>query len=229
MAKSTFLQLCQAARRSFGISGTGPSSVANQVGILEKLIEWVQISDMETQSRWNDWDFLHVPNWTSPTIIGVPEITAPADIGTWDENSFYLDYSTADFKRLTPLGYVEWRNVFRNGVKTNQKPDFCVVMPNQNLWLESPPDAIYSFSADYWKRPVKMVNNTDTSQIPEEYERIILARAKMMYAEDQGAGEVLVAAQIEFDDLLDKLEAKYLPSQRSRRRSEGDTIVVTPV
>jgi hypothetical protein len=170
-----------------------------------------------------------VLNWTAPTVVGVPDISAPADIGTWDEDSFYLDYSTANYKKLMPLGYVQWRETMRNGVKTNQKPDFCVVMPNQNLKLESPPDAIYSFSADYWKRPVKMQFDSDTSQIPEEYERIIIARAKLYYAEFDAANEILAGSSTEYDDLLDKLEAKYLPSQRNRRRSEGDTIVVTPV
>ena len=227
MAKSTFLQLCQAARRACAISGTGPSVVTGQTGILEKLVEWVQLSDMETQSRWLDWDFMH-GSFSEPTIVGVADVTAPADIGLWDEQSFYLDSTTASYKKLEPLAYADWRERFRNGVKTNQKPSFVVITPSNDLKLEAPPDDIYTLTADYWKKPVKMVANIDTSMIPEEYERIIIARAKIMYAEDQGAGEVLVSAQVEFDDLLDKLEAKYLPGRGNRRRSDGVSITVVP-
>ena len=114
-------------------------------------------------------------------------------------------------------------------MQTNQKPDSVVILPDLSLRLQSPPDDVYSLTGDYWKRPAKMTANGDTSPIPEEYERIIVARAKIMYAESEGAPEVLASAQIEFDDLLDKLEAKYLPGgQRSRRMSEAEMIVVRP-
>ena len=229
MAKSTFLQLCSVAAQECGVTNTDLPSVISQVGILGQFVRWVAQADVETQGRWNDWDFLHVATWTSPTVIGAPDIAAPADIGVWDEDSFYLDASTAGYKKLTPLGYLQWRDTMRNGVKTNQKPSFCVVMPDQSLKLEAPPDAIYTLSADYWKRPAKMTIDSSTSPIPEEYERVIVARAKLYYAEFDAANEILAGASVEYDDLLDKLEAKYLPSQRNRRKSEGDTITVTPV
>lgn len=228
MAKSTFLQLCQATRRACGVQGTGPAAVTNQIGLLEKIVSWVADADHETQSRWFDWDFLHVSSWSSNTVAGTAAVSAPADIGTWDEDSFYLDYNTASHKHLTVLDYKTWRRDFRQGVKTNQQPDSVVVKPDLSLILEAPPDGVYVLTADYWKRPVKMAANSDTSPIPEEYERIIVARAKMMFAEDQGATDIMVSAQIEFDDLLDKLEAKYLPNQKGRRMADPGMLVVRP-
>lgn len=229
MAKSTFLQLCQATRRECGISGTGPAAVTSQTGVLEKVVGWVADADAEVQSRWFDWDFLHVSTWNHATIAGTATVAAPATIGVWDEDSFYLDYSTADHKKLTVLPYKVWRRDYRQGAQTNQQPDSVVILPDLSLRLQSPPDDVYSLTGDYWKRPVKMTANSDTSPVPEEYERIIIARAKIAYAESQGAPEVLASAQIEFDDLLDKLEAKYLPGgQRSRRMSEAEMIVVRP-
>ena len=226
MAKSTFLELCKAARRACDISGSGPVSVLGQVGELENLVEWVALADQETQSRWFDWDFLHVSTWSTNTIIGVATVIAPADIGTWDEESFYLNYTTASNQSLSVLDYRAWRKAFRQGVKVNSKPSSVVIKSDLSLVLESPPDAIYSLSADYWRRPVKMAANTDTSLIPEEYERIIISRAKMMYAEFSGSGVLLSSAQIEFDDLLDKLEAKYLSGHKARRMMSADQMVV---
>lgn len=229
MAKSTFLELCRATRRACGISGTGPTTVKNNTGEMEKLVEWVQLSDLELQSRWLDWDFLHVSNWSDQTIVGVPTVIAPDNIGAWDKESFYLNYSTANNSKLTVMDYKEWRNTLRQGVQINQRPTNVVIKPDLSLILQSPPDAVYTLTADYWKRPAKMVENTDTSPIPEEYERIIVARAKMMYAEDGGSMVLLQAAQIEYDDLLDKLEAKYLPSQRAmKRQSDAGMLVVRP-
>jgi hypothetical protein len=37
-----------------------------------------------------------------------------------------------------------------------------------------------------------------------------------------------MSAQIEFDDLLDKLESKYLPEQKARRQSDPGMMVVRP-
>lgn len=229
MAKSTFLELTKAARRACDISGTGPVSVKNNTGDYEKIVEWVALADQELQSRWFDWDFLHVSTWSTATIIGVPSVIAPDNLGTWDVDSFYLNYSLPSSAKLTSMDYKEWRKSMRQGTQINQQPVYVVVKPDLSLILQSPPNAVYTLTADYWKRPAKMVENTDTSPIPEEYERIIISRVKMMYAEDGGSMTLLQSAQIEFDDLLDKLEAKYLPSQRLMKRlSDAGMLVVRP-
>lgn len=228
MAKSTFLQLCVTTRRECGVTSSGPASVTSQTGILEKVVNWVADADREIQGLWFDWDFLHVGTWSSNTIANTASVAAPADLGVWDEESFYLDYSTNDYKQLTVLDYKRWRKEQRQGVKTSQQPDSVIIMPDLSLTLESPPDDVYSLTADYWKRPARMTANSDTSPIPEEFEKIIVARAKIAYAESQGVGEILASATIEHDILLDKLESKYLPSQKGRRRAEAPMMVVRP-
>lgn len=227
MAKSTFLELVQKAALECGEANTISSTVSQTNDALQH-VRFIQDADVEIQGLWFDWDFLHVSLWTANTVIGTAAVSAPADIGVWDEDSFYLDYSAATYKKLAPLSYPEWRKSYRNGVKTNKKPSRVVVMPDQSLTLEAPPDAIYSLSADYWKKPAKLTTNSGTSPIPEEYERIIIARAKIAYGERYAAGEVLQSGQIEYDYLLDKLESKYLPRQAGRRMGGGSTITVIP-
>lgn len=228
MSKSTFLQLCSTAAQECGLTDTAMSSVTEVDGMLGMLVGWVASADVETQSRWTNWDFLHESSWNSPTVIGDANISAPPDIGTWDKESFVLDYSTAAYRALGTIEYEVWRATLRNGVKTNQKPTHVVILPNRNLKLEAPPDAIYTLTADYWKRATKMTVNDSYSPIPEEYERVIIARAKIFYAEHDAAGEILAGASTEYDDLLDKLEAKYLPSDMNRRSSENALLVVRP-
>ena len=229
MAKSTFLQFCQATRRACGLPGSGPTTVTGQVLQMEKVIEYVALADAEIQGKWFDWDFLHVSTWSSSTVINEPSVTAPTTIGVWDEDSFYLDYSTSNYKKLPVLPHKDWRANYRQGVKVAQQPSHIVIMPDLSLILEPKPDAVYSLTADYWKRPVKMTADSDTSLIPEEYERIIVARAKVMYGEDIAAADLIISGQNEYDDLLDKLEAKYLPGQsRVRRSSDTGMITVRP-
>lgn len=229
MAKSTYLQLCQATKRACSIPGSDPSTVTGQTLQMGKIIEFVALADLEVQGKWFDWDFLHVSTWSASTVIGTAAVSAPTTIGVWDENSFYLDYSTNNYKRLPVLKHKDWRANYRQGVKVAQQPSHIVIMPNLSLTLEPKPDAVYSLTADYWACPVKMTVDANTSPIPEEYERIIVARAKVMYGEDIAAADLIVAGQNEHDDLLDKLEAKYLPGQnRTRRSSDAGMIIVRP-
>ena len=74
-----------------------------------------------------------------------------------------------------------------------------------------------------------MSANTDSSSIPSQYHRIIVSRAKTMWAEREEAPEILLASSAEYSDILDKLEAQSLPDQRLRRLSSIDTNEVIQV
>jgi hypothetical protein len=229
MAKSTFLTICQTVQRECLASGNPMTTTVGATGEFKRIVEWVKQADKEIQSRWFNWDFLWVGTWASNTVAGTQNVSAPVDIGTWDTDSFFLDYSTANWKKLTFVEYRDWRTAYRQGVKTNQQPAIVTIMPDRSLKLEGPPDKVYSLTADYWKRPLPMALDADTSQIPEEFERIIIARAKMFYAEYESASEIMQSAQIEHDDLLDKLEAQYMPDQQLRRLLSTGEVVARAV
>lgn len=228
MAKSTYLELSRMVQSEVGESGVPMSSVVSGSTALLRIAQWVSKGDLETQARWLDWDFMHVGTWSATTSIGVAAVSAPTDIGVWDEDSFYLDYNTATHSRIKTLDYPTWRAMYRQGVKPNQRPTIVAIKPDRSLILESPPDAAYLLTADYWKRPTKLAVDADTSTIPEEFERIIVARAKLFYGEFHSAAEIISGASAEYDDLLDKLEAKYLANQMNRRKMDTSALVVRP-
>ena len=227
----TFLELCQTVRQEVGVSGTGPTTVLSQAGQLKVIVDFVAASDFEIQILWEDWDFLWA-QYSSTLATGVkePVLQKPTDLGTWDTRSFYLNYTTDDSTHLTPFSYVDWRTDFRQGTQTNMVPSYAVVQPDQNIFVDPPPDGAFTITADYWKTPVKLEANADISAIPAQYHRVIVARAKTMWAEREEAPEILLASSAEYQDLLDKLETQSLPGQRWRRFSQSDTIeTVVPV
>jgi len=224
---STYLALCQTVRRECRVPGSGPSSVSSQTGILAKIVEWVADADEEIQSMYADWDFLW-SQWSEGTIAGTSEYVKPSDFGTWDRESFYLDYTTANHKKLTEMKYKTWRANLRQGVKTNQKPSYFIILPSRNIKLESPPDAVYTLTADYWAKPTRMSTNSSESSIPAQFERAIIERAKMKYASDQGAPAIMSEAQNAFLDWVDRLRAAELPGHDRDRMAEGEPLVVTP-
>lgn len=228
MAKRTFLELCQLAARKCGIEGSGPSAVTAQTGILKKLVQWVAEADFETCSRYQDWDFMLVTDWAANTVIGTAAVAAPASLGNWDRQSFYLDYSAATHSWMTPMDYREWRDSLRQGVKTNQRPSIVVFKPDGSLILEPPPDAVYSLTGEYQAVATRLAADDDESRIPAMFEMVIVHRACMFYAADRGDPVKLTNSETDFNDLLSQMEAKHRPQQARRTDMLADDLVVRP-
>lgn len=56
---STFLKLANDVRAQAGISGEGPTSVRNQVGIQADIVRWVEEAYADIQTMKENWNFLH--------------------------------------------------------------------------------------------------------------------------------------------------------------------------
>jgi len=233
---SDFLTLVKDLQRECGVSGATIATVLGQSSMYGKLVGWIAEADIHIQNLRTDWNFL----WSAysiATIAGEPEPIIPADVNVWDRDSFYLDYSTASNKHLKELDYKQWRDGAGRGVQTNRKPSRVVFKPDRQIILSNPPDDIYALTAEYWKKPTKMVDDTDISDIPANYHRIIVVQAKLWYAEEQEIPTVYQAAMAElYGDprekekigLIDQLKANQLPNQERRTMSQGAPITITP-
>lgn len=221
----TYLELCQQVL-SECTGQAGPASVLNQTGIAKKVAGWVSASDVYVQSLYADWNFL----WSTyqvQTSLGADVYAGPADIGTWDKEGATFARGTEDGRPLRFIDFKEWRK--RSGLKENEEPQSVAIRPDGNIVLQSPADDIYTLTFDYWKRPVKMTANTDISLIPEQFERVIISRAKMRYAEDQEVPAIYQMASVEYMEVLDLLKAKHLPGQESRIQAQPPQMVVRAV
>jgi len=220
-----FLTICQTVRQEVGVSGTGPTTVISQEGQLKVIVDAVAAASFQIQTLWHDWDFLW-SQYSSTTSIGTraPALQKPTDLNVWDRNSFYLDYTSNTNYHLEDLDYVYYRDSYRQGVATNSIPSYVIIQPDENIILDPPPEAVYTITADYWKTPAALAANTDSPDIPSQYHRAVVARAKTMWAEREEAPEILLSASAEYQDLLDKLESHSLSGQEGRRRSAKTTI-----
>jgi len=219
----TYLEMCQKMVLDLGLTNT-ISTVVGQTGMSEKIVKWVADADEDVQSEWADWMFL----WTQfsvATVAGTRQYSKPTDIATWDLDSFYLNYTADTYQHLRELSYIDYRQAYRQGTHTNAKPDMFVITPALNIYLEPIPDAAYTLTADYWKTPTRMTLNTSTSAIPDRFQRIIIARAKIYYAEHEEFSAVLDLANLEYQDLLHKLESDQLPGKnKARKKSDNHDI-----
>lgn len=224
---STFLQLVQQLYRELGLSGTVPTTVVFQTNIRRRAVDWIAEADYETQSKWNDWNFMWA-QWSTGTVTGTANYAAPTSpaVGRYDVESFYIDRISDDFQHLSVIPYKDWRRDYRNGVKTNGLPEMFTILPDKSVTLEPPPDSSsYTLTADYWKKPTKMTVDADTSEVPVEFERIIIARAKVMYAEHFKDLEMLQMAGAEYATLLKQLEAAELPDRQDRVSQATELVI----
>jgi hypothetical protein len=161
------------------------------------------------------------------TNIGADTIVKPNDYGLWDRESFQLDRGDSNGTVLTFVPYIEWRS--NPSEKENAKPALVTILPNGNLSFQAPSDAIYAFSAYYWKTPTKLSSNADESAVPERFEDIIVVRAKMSFFEDIESYDQYELAKEEYNERLLALEQFALPSNMVSGQTSPEQIIVRPV
>ena len=231
---STYLELCGDLARAVGYEA--PTSVVAQTGSALKLVNRIAQAELEIKNLWQDWRFLSSENNTpySQTLtIDQIGYTKPADHGVWDPKSFYIDYTTDNYRHLDPLDYDEWRKTFRNGTQTSDIPTRVVLDRNDDIILWPPPDSGYTLTGEYMILPIRMTANAEVSVIPVQFHRVILLKAKLFYAEEEDGPEIFEASSAELygtrdmpGGLLGQLESHQLPDQGNRRKARGEDLTV---
>lgn len=221
---TTFLDLCTGLMQEAGIAGD-LVSVQNQTGEKKRVVGWIQRACSVVEGKYVDWNFLH-EFYQFNTVAGVSDYPPPENHNFWDDKTFN-DITSANSKiRLDFILY------------TRQKEDVTTslsgtiykfsVLPSQAIRLYDTPDSVRTVSAEYFRAPTELVQNTDTPAIPKQYRDIIVYKALMYYAKFENADELLLQATTDYNDRLLQLEARELPaSQAAQARSTGMDIQVT--
>jgi len=222
---STYLTLCQNMARDIGIPGSGPSSVSSTSLSEEEnsVVRYVKEADLDIQRRWFDWNFL----WKEVTMTsssGTSTLTSPSDLASWNIDKIIWDLTSDDNQQLEYMEWGEYFDMYKIGTVDSSVPEVFSVKPDNVLDLYPTPNSNTSVYGQYWKVPTELSTDAQVSEIPPRFHKIIVARAKMYYAENEDAPEILAGSLVEFEDLLDKLEADQLPSQKNRRFSKAQDL-----
>lgn len=220
----SYLDLCRALVAELGIAGgTGPSAVTGQSGELANVVRWVADADVAVQLLWQDWQFLWTPGPSSEQLIaGDDTIPIITDLGTEIEDGLVFTVAGRSY-RPTWMPWDSFRNHFKTNAKTTlSRPTHWTVRPDKIVELSHIAAAPIPWTMEYHRRPARMTANSQTSPIPDEYDRIIVARAALMYGGREDAPEVVVSMAAEYDDLLEKMESVYLAGFRNHTRSRNN-------
>lgn len=215
-----YLQLCQRTAQECGVSrGTaGPVTVTSQTGELGKIVAWVATAYEDIQDESKAWKFLRY-DFSFPTIAAsstyLPSAVSLSEHTHWKADTLraYLAATgVSDQQRLTEWDWETFRDIRLLGSIEQGRPQEFAIRPDESLVFWPTPDAIYTITGEYWKRPQTLSVNADEPLFDQSFHMAIVWKAAMYYAADQGASELYATAEREFKRLLRKLKRKYLPS-----------------
>jgi hypothetical protein len=139
----------------------------------------------------------------------------------WDLDTFRITQVGSTFP--DPLAAFEYEDVKMEILDTSQDvPSRVIIMPDNSLKFEAVPDAAHIITADYFKVPTELAQNTDISAIPQRFHRAILGRAIWLYGNYEKAEEQIKQGNEIYGDVMPQLETYSLPTKNySRRRTGG--------
>ena len=216
------LAIVQALHYEAKLPGSAPDAVAGQTGRDADLVRW-------SIEAWNDiqrdkdgrWKWM-LSKWTVQTVASTASYAfgSITDVGdsavisrfrAWD-----LDDEKQPFIYLTSDGVAteveipishwnEFRSLYVKATHTAGVPAQMSVSPDDLLYLGPTPDAVYTFSGDYWKSNQEMTVDADIPEMPTDYHMLIVYRALVKYGYNIVAQEILARAQVDGQAIYDAL------------------------
>lgn len=136
-----------------------------------------------------EWPFAIV-TYTQTLSVGIGQYSFPADASNVDWESFYIKILTAinnDPKRLQLLTFDQYTSKYRPNEDITaaggyETPAYVYQTQELKFGVTPIPDAAYVVEYKYWTFPSDLVNDTDTTIIPDRFKNVIIdgAMAYMM-------------------------------------------------
>ena len=235
-----YLQLCNTFIAERGVNGNTPiEDVTSVVGEAARVVQFIADADFEIQQLNANWNFMWV-RYQGVLTIGSDVIPLPVQ-GTdgytmkkMDRGSLSIAYDTTT-SATRPI-YQPWRQFETqwdsHGTKdSSDTPQNWSIRPDGVMVLSHLPLTALGVRYELWKRPKRMSGSTEVSPLQtmtqidtsgKELNRIVIVRAKVLWAEAEGDTEVMQGSLAEYQDLIEELRSLCLPSMEGDRASEDD-------
>lgn len=237
MATDTYLQLVSDMIMETGLNGgTAPSSIELAEGDARKVCYWIRVADMQIQRERIDWQFLW-DRYDAALTQGSATVPSPVNVAdATDPRQTTVLINSIAKDRLAIIDtngeayfpqYLDW-NEFSvlYGYEAPQESDFpsyWTIRPDRTILLsEAPQSPGLICRYEYWRKPIEMRTGSDTSRIPDDFSRLIILLAKIMYAEHEDAPEVDVGSAGMYDMMFNQMLSVYAPMAEWQRMENND-------
>ena len=227
---STYLQLFQQAKRDCRISGSAPTTVSGNTGVLDRLVNWVSDAYIDLQNR-ADWRWLrHEFTCTTAADDGIYAYGDCTDVETssaitrfshwWlhDQDMPSRIYLSSDgVAGEYWMSYTTWpyfKSVYMIGTEVSGTPAIVSVDPLDRMRIGQRPDGVYVLTGDYQMSAQILSSDSDTPELPTQFHQLIVYLAMQKYGYIEGSPEVLMRGQTEGNRMMRQLEGNQLPQMR---------------
>ena len=241
MATDTYLELVSDMIMETGLNGgNAPSSIANAEGDAAKVCYWIRIADMQIQRERIDWDFLWAIEDADLTadsnVVPSPSHVADSD----DANQTTALVNAIPKNRLAIIDangeaffptYLEWNHFsVLYGYETQpvcDYPSYWTIRPDRTILLSEPIESSdLTCRYEYRRKPIEMRESADTSRIPDDFSRLIVLKAKILYAEHEDAPEVDIGSTADYDVMLNQMISVHTEESEWQRMENSDQLLV---
>ena len=209
-----YLELCTKVHNRADIPATGLASVTGQVGILLRVVSWVEDAWKEIQlaERW--WLFrLESGSASLGTGVASYDVATfmPSDFSYFWPNSIYIKDAGTNVGQLSLMSWEDYRSQYLHETLVTGVPTTITVSHNGNIYFNTIPDKDYTIDFDYQRIVQNLAANNDIPTLPVDYHDVIWLRALAMYGEHYGAPEVYQPASLTLDEKMDIMSSTFLP------------------
>ena len=203
-----FLQLCNKARQECGVAGVDMTTVANQTGILKKIINRTTDAWVDIQAQRPYWKFLRNQKQFALTInkrtYDVVDDLTLASKSKWDKSlSYIFTVDGNDESELSWWDYKVFREAFR--VFPAGRPTIVCEDLGGSISFNTTPDFAYTVTLDYWMTPESLATDAVTPAIPEQFHNVIVWKSVMMFAGNETASELYTYASTMYNKVYQAL------------------------
>ena len=209
-----YLELCTRVRQRADVAGSGLASVVGQVGILEKIVTWVDDAWSEIQLL-EKWWLFRQESGTATLTTGTSEYGTsallPSDFAYFWKDSIYIKDAGVKAGQLELIPWEEYRSKYLHEVLYLKQPSKIAITHNGKVYFDTLPDKDYTIAFDYQRTVQILAANSDIPTLPVDYHDVIWLRALAMYGEHYGAPEVYQPASLTLANKMDIISSEFLP------------------
>ena len=215
-----FLEIAKEVRLLGGVQGIGPVSVVNTSGYEGVLVQFVKDAWEAIQNMREDWNFMFskasFPTIASQDNYTLTDIFLIPQFKVWKKDSFKLRDTTASYLNYKDPDRLE--KIYLNSTAESKSSEFTIER-DHSITLKPTPDSIYTITANYYRSPQLLKEDTDVPILPVSFHRIIVYGALQKLAVFLSSPEIYTKYKESHDLMLGQLMRAEVPAKRIKRKA----------
>lgn len=223
MANSTYLELVNKVARQINEVELTSNNFLTSRNIYNAIKDAVKFAINQINSYHFTWPFNYTEGQTQLLTVADTFYDFPADFKIADWNSFYIvkDASLGvNTTVLKPINKDEYHLYYKeqdfdNSVSGRNSPKVVFPWGNNAFGVSPSPNQAYTIKYNYWKIPAQLSLHSDETNIPVEYDHVVLLGAMWylnVFRENLQGAEM---AKKEFEEHLGKMRSVLINKNES--------------